>query len=91
MEDKLFDLGVVCRVAIVVDTTGFVPCAAHDPPTSRDQNKLKAILGALIINVALNETDEPVRCDPLCLKVFTHIEVPHVASVHCTFITNKGL
>ena len=91
MEDKLFDLGVVRCVTIMINTSSFVTCTTHDPPTTWDQNQLKAIFRTLIINVALNQADKPMRCNSLCFEVFTHIEVPHVASVHGSFITYKCL
>ena len=90
LKDKLFDLCVVCNIAIVVDSPRIVPRTTHDPSSPCNQKELKSIFGALIVDIALYQSHEPVGGDPLRLEVFAHIVVPHVSCVHGAIITDKG-
>ena len=91
LKDKLFYLRVVGHVTIVVDTAGLVPCTAHDPAASSDQKQFESIFRALIVNVALDQNNEPMRRYALSFEIFAHIKVPHVADVHGTFITDETM
>lgn len=89
LEDELFNLGVIRNIAIVVEPASLVPGASHQPAPASNQNQFKAVLGALVVNVALNECHEPVRRDMLRFEVLAHVVVPHVPVVHRSLITNK--
>ena len=60
LEHKLLNLSMIRSISIMVNSTSFVPGASHDPPPSSDQQELKAIFGALVVYVALDQRYEPV-------------------------------
>ena len=86
LEHELLDFCMVSRVASVVEATCFVPGATHEPASAGDQEHFKAVFGALIVDVTLDQYHEPVRGNTLCLKIFAHIEVPHIPIIHRSFI-----
>ena len=90
LKDQLLDFCMVCNITIVVDSSRIVPRTTHDPSSSRNQKELKPIFGALVVDIALDQSHEPVGGDPLRLEVFAHIVVPHVSGVHGAIIADKG-
>ena len=89
LKDDQLGLRVVRHVSVVVNTTRLEPRTAHDPSPPSDEKQLEPVLGALIVNVALNQLDEPVSGDALRLELLAHVEVPHVAGVHGALIADK--
>ena len=89
LKDDHLGLRVVRHVSVVVDTTRLEPCSTHDPASTSDKKQLETVLGALIVNIALNQPNEPVSGDALRLKLLAHVEVPHVAGVHGALIADK--
>ena len=88
MEYELLKFSMICDVALVVDSSCSEPRTAHDPTATGDQEQFQAVSGALVVHVALDESDEPMRTNPLNLEILAHTVVPHVPSVHRTLISN---
>lgn len=89
-EYELLDFCVIGHVAIVVYATRLVASPTHEPSATGDKKQLKAILGALVVHVALDKSYEPVSGDLLSFEILTHVEVPHIPSVHGSIISNES-
>lgn len=82
VDDDLLELGVVCHVPILVNTSGFIAGSSHQPPSACYQHKFESVRNSYVVDVTLDDGHAPIVRDVLGDEVFAKVVVPHVAAVN---------